>query len=246
MEKMTLSALLILLLTYGPAIGDGNLWQLSKMIRHATGKTAIFNYSTYGCYCGLGGHGQPVDLTDWCCHQHDCCYHKVEKAGINPKWAQYSYTMHLGTVRCVFSVTSSSLINFKVMIERITKKNALIYFNGYGCYCGKGGKGKPRDKTDMCCYKHDCCYERLHNQTCHPFIDHYRYLIINQDVMCRYKKKSDCSEGACECDRRAALCFRKEANTYNRKLKRYPAVLCKEKTPKCPSGKKHKHTLWSP
>ncbi|KAM6435539.1 group IIF secretory phospholipase A2-like isoform 1-T1 [Liasis olivaceus] len=79
---------------------------------------------------------------------------------------------------------AGSLLNFKLMIQRVTQKNALIYFNGYGCFCGKGGRGKPRDNTDMCCYKHDCCYEDLHRQGCHPFIEHYRYLIINNNVFC--------------------------------------------------------------
>ncbi|KAM6435545.1 uncharacterized protein PHA67_000996 [Liasis olivaceus] len=44
---------------------------------------------------------------------------------------------------------AGSLLNFKLMIQRVTQKNALIYFNGYGCFCGKGGRGKPRDNTDM-------------------------------------------------------------------------------------------------
>ncbi|XP_061457885.1 basic phospholipase A2-like [Rhineura floridana] len=150
---------------------------------------------------------------------------------------QLLLTIILGT--SALSITDSSLLNFKVMIERITHKNALIHFNGYGCYCGKGGKGKPRDKTDMCCYTHDCCYEGLHSQNCHPYIDHYRYLIISDDVLCKYRNNSACSTLACECDRRAAVCFRKEAKTYSKKFHRYPAVLCKEATPKCSHGKSH-------
>ncbi|XP_033012498.1 basic phospholipase A2 PLA-B-like [Lacerta agilis] len=138
------------------------------------------------------------------------------------------------------SVIHGSLLNFKVLIERITHKNALIHFNGYGCYCGKGGRGKPRDQTDMCCYKHDCCYEGLHSRQCHPYIDHYRYLIINDDVLCEYRNNSHCAMLACECDRRASLCFRNNANTYNKKYHRYPYVLCKERTPKCRGSKKPK------
>ncbi|XP_072834857.2 basic phospholipase A2 PLA-B isoform X1 [Pogona vitticeps] len=137
----------------------------------------------------------------------------------------------------VFCAISSSLLNFKVMIERITKRNALIYYNGYGCYCGKGGRGKPRDRTDMCCFNHDCCYERLHQRKCHPYIDHYRYLIINGDVLCNYRNKSICSMLACECDEQAAYCFSQEAKSYNRKWRHYPGILCKEPTPKCPEEK---------
>ncbi|XP_007423192.2 basic phospholipase A2 PLA-B-like [Python bivittatus] len=129
--------------------------------------------------------------------------------------------------------TAGSLLNFKLMIQRVTQKNALIHFNGYGCFCGKGGRGKPRDNTDMCCYKHDCCYEGLHRQGCHPFIEHYRYLIINNNVLCKYRNRSACATLACECDKHASLCFRREAATYSHKLRHYPAVLCKEPTRKC-------------
>ncbi|XP_063173686.1 basic phospholipase A2 PLA-B-like [Candoia aspera] len=138
----------------------------------------------------------------------------------------------------VLAFSAGSLLNFKLMIQWVTQKNALIYFNGYGCYCGKGGRGKPRDRTDMCCYKHDCCYEDLHHEGCHPFIDHYRYLIINNNVLCKYKNGSLCATLACECDKHASLCFKHEASSYSLKLRHYPAVLCKELTPKCfPSPK---------
>nr|KAF6441867.1 phospholipase A2 group X [Rousettus aegyptiacus] len=47
-------------------------------------------YVSYGCYCGLGGHGQPLDAIDWCCHHHDCCYqHANEEAGCRTKVEPY-------------------------------------------------------------------------------------------------------------------------------------------------------------
>ncbi|XP_066493524.1 basic phospholipase A2 PLA-B-like [Tiliqua scincoides] len=139
-----------------------------------------------------------------------------------------------------FSLISSSLLHFKDMIQRISRRNTLIYFNGYGCYCGKGGKGKPRDKIDQCCYRHDCCYERLQRRMCHPYFEHYKYLIIHDDVNCQLKKKSQCSMWTCECDRQASLCLRNEVKKYTKKFKRYPAVLCKEATPRCPKHKRPK------
>uniref|UniRef100_A0A8C9JBR4 Phospholipase A2 n=1 Tax=Panthera tigris altaica TaxID=74533 RepID=A0A8C9JBR4_PANTA len=49
------------------------------------------SYIGYGCYCGLGGHGQPRDAIDWCCHRHDCCYTRAEQAGCSPKMERYSW-----------------------------------------------------------------------------------------------------------------------------------------------------------
>jgi secretory phospholipase A2 len=38
------------------------------------------DYWDYGCFCGKGGGGTPVDATDECCQAHDACWGQVQAA----------------------------------------------------------------------------------------------------------------------------------------------------------------------
>ncbi|XP_074874067.1 group IIF secretory phospholipase A2-like [Carettochelys insculpta] len=130
-------------------------------------------------------------------------------------------------------MTLGSLLDFKLMILKITRKSTLLSYNGYGCHCGLGGRGKPLDKTDWCCHTHDCCYKKLNNQRWHPFLDRYQYSIINEDVICWNTNHSTCAQQVCECDRTAVLCFRKEASSYNKAYRYYINFFCKGPTSSC-------------
>ena len=49
-------------------------------------------YDNYGCWCGPGGSGKPVDGSDKCCQIHDFCYDKVIAGKkCNPYFQQYLY-----------------------------------------------------------------------------------------------------------------------------------------------------------
>lgn len=47
----------------------------------------------------------------------------------------------------VAALAGGNLVQFGVMIERMTGKPALQY-NNYGCHCGVGGSNWPVDQTD--------------------------------------------------------------------------------------------------
>ncbi|CAH3017037.1 unnamed protein product, partial [Porites evermanni] len=53
-----------------------SLYQFYQMISCATNNNPL-KYNKYGCFCGLGGQGTPVDNLDRCCQKHDSCYRQI-------------------------------------------------------------------------------------------------------------------------------------------------------------------------
>ncbi|XP_027793228.1 group IID secretory phospholipase A2 isoform X2 [Marmota flaviventris] len=103
---MRLALLCGLLVAAGLTPAQGGLLNLNKMVRQVTKKIPLFNYWPYGCYCGLGGRGQPKDATDWCCQKHDCCYKHLRTYQCRPKRDHYNYTFSQGDVQCRLTGTS--------------------------------------------------------------------------------------------------------------------------------------------
>ncbi|NXA41851.1 PA2G5 phospholipase, partial [Eudromia elegans] len=93
----------------GMPAAHGSLWELQSMITEATGRSAVQYYAFYGCYCGLGGHGQPRDGTDWCCQRHDACYNSLLQHRCNAKKQRYRYSWHGGSPVCVKGSWCASL-----------------------------------------------------------------------------------------------------------------------------------------
>ncbi|XP_069893861.1 putative inactive group IIC secretory phospholipase A2 isoform X1 [Dipodomys merriami] len=95
---MKVITILIVFVSCWPAPSLGSFWQFQRMVKHITGRSAFFSYYGYGCYCGLGGKGIPVDDTDRCCRAHDCCYQKLKALGCQPVLNTYQFYIANGTV----------------------------------------------------------------------------------------------------------------------------------------------------
>ncbi|XP_043849780.1 acidic phospholipase A2 PLA-1-like [Dromiciops gliroides] len=80
----------------------GGFVEIESNAYDVTGKNAFLDYAFYGCYCGCGGKGEPLDDNDRCCWAHDCCYDKLE-GKCESKLQKYSYTYNAGVVTCTDS-----------------------------------------------------------------------------------------------------------------------------------------------
>lgn len=61
--------------------GLKSLWNLNEMCECKLHYSAL-KYNDYGCWCGPGGSGNPVDGIDDCCMHHDKCYDAAVDAKI--------------------------------------------------------------------------------------------------------------------------------------------------------------------
>ncbi|XP_062398517.1 phospholipase A2-like [Sardina pilchardus] len=113
-----------------------------------------------------------------------------------------------------------NLLQFGQMIQCAQPQVNPFIYNEYGCWCGLGGSGQPKDVIDMCCQVHDRCYEASHRlPVCRPIIDAphikvYDFTCSDQQVSCPASNDA-CQAAVCECDRVAAHCFATHAASYN-------------------------------
>ncbi|KAF4801758.1 group 10 secretory phospholipase A2-like protein [Turdus rufiventris] len=81
------------------------------------------------------------------------------------------------------SLHTRGIIELAGAITCGTGRSPLAYI-GYGCYCGLGGRGWPKDKTDWCCHRHDCCYDTAEKEGCNPKVQRYQWACEQNTVQC--------------------------------------------------------------
>ncbi|XP_049628475.1 group IID secretory phospholipase A2 [Suncus etruscus] len=131
------------------------------------------------------------------------------------------------------SPTHGSILNLNKMVRRMTGKIPFFSYWPYGCYCGLGGRGQPKDASDWCCKAHDCCYEHLRHDHCRIFTDNYKYTISQGTIECS-KNGSWCEKQLCACDKEVALCLKRNLGTYQKRLRNYNRHQgCGDQAPGC-------------
>ncbi|KAG7459946.1 hypothetical protein MATL_G00216030 [Megalops atlanticus] len=121
------------------------------------------------------------------------------------------------------------LLELAGAIKCSTGRSALAYMM-YGCYCGLGGQGWPRDRADWCCHRHDCCYGKAEEAGCQTMIDKYHWTCEDKVPDCD-SLKENCEKILCKCDKEAAKCLRKAP--FIRKYALWPDFLCGCDYPTC-------------
>nr|XP_014984114.2 calcium-dependent phospholipase A2 isoform X1 [Macaca mulatta] len=125
---------------------------------------------------------------------------------------------------CSVPAVQGGLLDLKSMIEKVTGKNALTNYGFYGCYCGWGGRGTPKDGTDRCCWVHDHCYGRLEEKGCNIRTQSYKYRFAWGLVTC--EPGPFCHVQLCACDRKLVYCLKRNLWSYNPQYQYFPNILC--------------------
>ncbi|XP_078519158.1 phospholipase A2-like [Lissotriton helveticus] len=126
-------------------------------------------------------------------------------------------------------VRRRGLLELEATVRCSTGRSGFAYI-AYGCYCGLGGQGWPKDATDWCCHKHDCCYEKAALAGCSPKMTMYDWTCEDNTVKCD-NLEDKCHELICKCDSESATCLRNAP--FQPKLVLWPDFLCGHKYPTC-------------
>ena len=122
-------------------------------------------------------------------------------------------SLYLGSVGCSQRQKRHVLDLCGMMVCAVG--SSCVAYNEYGCFCGRGGYGRPVDAIDACCLDHDLCYANLPD-TCWPKWSPFQW-------SCHYGRPScdplnqGCRKGACDCDAAFANCLARHPYPARRK-----------------------------
>ncbi|XP_023558373.1 otoconin-90 [Octodon degus] len=89
-------------------------------------------------------------------------------------------------------------------------------FEAYGCYCGREGRGEPKDTLDRCCLSHHCCLDQVRRLGCLPE-RRAQSAVLCVDRTPKCVGQSLCEKLLCACDQTAAECI--ASASFNQSLK---------------------------
>ncbi|OWF56176.1 basic phospholipase A2 caudoxin-like [Mizuhopecten yessoensis] len=145
LESMLCCSAVILLFIF--SCGEGaprekrDLLQLVELLNEMTNMSGLA-FNNYGCYCGWGGNGAPVDAVDRCCMLHDHCYGVVEAC--YPKWIHYKYQ---------FATHPDRILQCIDKKNNCYKKTCECDTNLAKCVAVAHYHSKNKDMSQVSCYK---------------------------------------------------------------------------------------------
>uniref|UniRef100_A0A3Q3JZV9 Phospholipase A2 n=1 Tax=Monopterus albus TaxID=43700 RepID=A0A3Q3JZV9_MONAL len=121
----------------------------------------------------------------------------------------HSFSVYLPCISLSAHVASGNVVQFGLMISCVQPGVNPLKYDNYGCWCGFGGRGTPRDQVDKCCQVHDYCYRQSKQiRGCISYTSTRALMVAPVQI-----GKRPAQAAVCECDREAAYCFAKA--TYN-------------------------------
>ncbi|XP_052017194.1 otoconin-90 isoform X2 [Apodemus sylvaticus] len=106
-------------------------------------------------------------------------------------------------------------------------------FETHGCYCGREGRGEPKDTLDRCCLSHHCCLEQMRQLGClHG--RRSQSSVVCEDHKPKCVGQSLCEKLLCACDQMAAECM--ASAFFNQSLKSPDRPECQGEPVSCEEG----------